>query len=246
MATFKMFDIRKANATLTAAEEALAPALVKAGITQISMDGKSVPAEDAPLASLITALIAVAQPGDGQQNLADLLITNDTLAKELDRFKIENTTALATVQALQRDVRELTTRSETAEKALGQATDRNAQSVVEFKAATDTIGRMTSELRGVNAELSSFCLSIGCLELTGEDGKPLDAKASSEQKRVAAERLPIGDKLKGCAGAVSAAISKVGVASNTIPSASVSQSQTTSTLTGVERAIASHRAGGKF
>ncbi len=217
---FKFFNIGKANAEIDAADSVLNPALAKANILSISVDGKAVPANDAPLAAKISAIFAANPVGEGQQNVSELLVTNADLARQLEKLTSDHAAATATVAGLGREKSALEARAASAEGSVQTMTAEKSQLQVQLKAAQDEFSRVNGQLQQFNTELSRVCLAAGCLELTEADGRLLPKEATAEQKQAAAERIPALDKIKAYAGAVNAALARTGINVNTLPNAS--------------------------
>lgn len=234
MANFKIFNIGKANAEITSADAVIDPALEKAGIKTIPVGDRTVPAAEAPLADKIQAYLSVVSPPDGQQNLADMIVTNDTLAKSCEQMKADLVTARATVEALQRDKASLESQLESNTAALDQATQKVGQRDVELKSAADTISRMTAEAKSVNAELSKLCVAAGCLTLRDANGEEFAPTVSQAEKQAAAEAVPMQDKLRAYSGAVNSAIAKIGVDPKRSPIAGQAQGDLVVQLNNIE------------
>lgn len=217
----RFFGIKEANAAYQSAEAVIDPLLVAAGVTELKIKGEVIPIEKAMVADKISAYAALAKPGAEQQKVADLVVTNDTLAKSARESMDKLTVAESTVQALQRDLAERDQQLATANAAMHSLTDRLAQSGVVEKAATDTIARHSAEIAAFNTELSKRCISHNCLDLRDANDKPLATDATTEQKLAIAEKIPWRDKLKADDGALNVAMSKLGINVATIPGAPI-------------------------
>lgn len=214
---FKIFSIGKANAELTNAEEVLAPAIAKAGISTIVVDGKSIPAADAPLSARIAALLAAAPPVANSQQLSDVIVSNDLIAKELEKTKTDLAIAQTSVATLTREKADLESRLSIANKSVETLTAEKADLGNRKVAAENQFTANGTEIKSFNTELSRVCLAANVLDLKNEDGTPLAADATSDQKLEAANRAPWQDKLKAYRGAVNAAIAKTGASPLEIP-----------------------------
>jgi hypothetical protein len=211
MGNFKFFNIGKANAEIESAEAAIAPAIAKSNITTITVDGKPMAAGDAPLAAKISALLAANPPGAGAQNVSDVLVSNDILAKQLEKVSGENALAQTSVGNLLREKAALETTVEEALASVGTLTAEKADLNNRLTAAMNQFSASAREMTGFNDQLSKLCLDAGCLEL----GLAVDA--SAEQKQAAAAAIPVGDKLKSYQGAVNAALARLGIDAAKVP-----------------------------
>ena len=113
---FKIFDIKRSNALLDAAAAAISPALVKAGISTVTVDGKAVAASEAPLADQIKALIAAAPVQADSQNAAEALVSNELIAKELETAQTSLAVKTTAVETLTKTNVSIQQRAETARK----------------------------------------------------------------------------------------------------------------------------------
>ena len=213
----KFWNIGKANAEIDSAASILAPALAKAGIQTIAVDGKTVAAAEAPLSAQITALIAAQPVVPDSQNAAEALVSNDLISKELDSTKTELALAKTSVDSLTRSNADLQGRLATADASVQSLTVKVGVLTTERDAAVNQFTSNSKELTAQKTALAERCLAAGCLELT-EDGKPLAADASHETKLAAAMKLSHGDLFKAYNGAVNAAVAKTGVTFAAIPS----------------------------
>src|ERR1017187_2354603 len=214
---FKIWSIGKANAEITSAEDILAPALTKAGISSVTVDGKVIPVADASLSAKLMALLAVTPPGTGSQQLSDVLVSNDLIAKELEKTKTDLAIAQTSVATLTREKADLEGRLATASKSVETLTAERADLGNRKTAAENQFTANGNELKAMNEELSVLCLAANVLDLKNETGVELAATATREQKLEAANRVPWKDKLKAYRGAVNAAIAKTGASPLEIP-----------------------------
>lgn len=225
MAKHTIWNIGKANAEISAADSAINPLLEVAKITTLKVDGKDVPASDAPLADKILALAAVSKPGAGTQDVSELIATNDSVARQLTETSDRLSVANASVAKLQLDNSKLSSDLATAQSSVNNLTASNAELQNRHDASIRQVGDLTKQANAVNAEISRLCLDYGCLDLTGEDGKPLAKDASADDKLAAANRIPVADKLKASKGAVNAAVRNLGLPANQLPAGGAPSAQ---------------------
>ena len=102
---YKFYSVGEANSDIRGADEQLNPALVKAGITHLTVNGEKLEldSDKIPLSAKVSALLAVAQPGAGSQQISDVLVSNDLLATELKAEKLARVSAEASVGKLQNE-----------------------------------------------------------------------------------------------------------------------------------------------
>lgn len=199
---------------------ALAPALARAKITTLTVEGRTVPASEAPAALQVAALLAAHPIGEGQQEVNNLHVTNANLAAQNEALTDDNATLQATVGGLQVEKQTLITRATVAEAALETSTAKCAQKDVEIQASQANFNRVDGELKSLNADISRRCLAVGCLmELKGANGAALASTATADEKQAAAERIPPAEKLASFNGAVNAALTRLGVNVATLPGA---------------------------
>jgi chromosome segregation ATPase len=220
MANFKFFNIGKANAEISAAEEALNPAMEKAGIRTVNVDGKDVAQHEAPLGQRISALLAANPPGARLQDASELLASNDVISKRCEKAESDLAIAQTSVATLTRDNATLQDKLTAAHASIQTLTAESADCTNRLQAAVNQFTANAKVIAEYNTELSRICLANGCLELMGADGKPLAADAPLETKLAAADAISIGDKLKAYQGAVNSALTKVGVEASKLPGAS--------------------------
>lgn len=215
----KYWNVVKANAVIEAAEAKLAPALAKANIATIPVDGKPVPAAQAPLDAQIEAVFAANPPGEASHDKSELLVTNATLADELQKREVALATANATVGSLQSEKQTFVSRAEAAEASVLTLTAEKGQLNVQLKAAQSEYDRVSREQAAFNTELSKACIAVGCLQLTDANGAALSLNASEAAKLEAANKIPLSDKLKAYQGAVNQAITATGLNVASLPGA---------------------------
>lgn len=237
MAKISIFNIGKANAAISDAQAALAPALAKAGISTIAVDGKTVPAAEAPLASQITALIGAQPVVADSQSAAEAIASNDLISKELDAAQAQLALKTTAVETLTRSNADLTSRLSTAEATVQDLTVKNGVMKTERDAAVAEYGKVSEQLTAQKTALAQRCLAVGCLDLIGEDGKPLAKDATDTVKLAAAMKLSHGDLFKAHNGALNAAAAKMGIVFAEIP-AGKPQAGSEKKMTATEKCLA--------
>jgi len=217
MAKLSIWNIGRANELIDSAAAVLAPALEKANIKTITVGGKPVAASAAPIADQISALIAVSSTTTGSQNENELMVTNSTLAAQLEKITLELATAQTAVGTLQGQVSTLTNRAEAAESAVQKLTAEKAQQDVQLESAKKEFTRVSSEASALNTELSQACIAIGCLQLVDANGAALSPNASASAKLEAANKISPSEKIKAYQGGFSLALSNIGLSAANIP-----------------------------
>ncbi len=205
------FNLKRNHAELCAADTAIAPLLVAAKITTISVDGKDVAASDAPLSAQIAALGRVMATGDKTEDSAALISANGELAAQVEAADGKRIAAEATVASHAQKIIELSGQLTVANDSITTLTAKNLETSNLLASTTAAGERLTKQLAEQKTELAKDCLAVGCLVLTGADGKPLAVDASEETRLTAALALPHADLSKSYKGALHAAASKVGV-----------------------------------
>jgi hypothetical protein len=193
---FKFFHIGLANQEIESASAVINPALVKANITSLIVDGRSVPAAEASLAARISAALSSNSTSQQSQNESELLATNAELARQIEVLTAEN-------RALK----------------------------VKCDAALNEFSNASKLLADWDRELSNRCVAVNCLNLKDNDGKPLAADATPEQKKMAAAWIPFTEKLTAYAGVVNAELARTGLNVSSLPSAGAGNSDATAVLT---------------
>ena len=219
-------DILAARKTFVAADEIINPALAKAGVLQISVDGQPKPTEDAPLAARLTAFVGLLTAPEGKQREAELLATNAIIAGEADTAKKNLAIATATVSGLQSEKSQLAAKVTSLETAVATMTAEKATMGVQLKAAMDEFARVNGINLGLNSEISRQALKFGCLsDLKDKDGKLIASTASSAEREAAADLISAKDKLTALGGAVTAALQRAGVPAGSSPAQPVAGSE---------------------
>lgn len=196
------WNIGKANAEITAADSAIDPALAAAKISVIKVDGRDIPAHEAPLADKITALLAVAAPQAAAHDMSELVVTNDQLSKQIDRLTDENVKISAGNAALTQENVQLKADLETAKASIASLTASEAELSVRHEAALSQVSKSTEKFNNLNREISAACLKAGCLDVSGEN---------EAEKLAAADAIEPSVKLAAYAGAVNTAVARIGV-----------------------------------
>lgn len=211
MAKLSFWNIRHAQAAITAADEAIEPALSKANITTIKVEGRDVPASEAPLADRIRAVLAVSSPQTSSQDMSELVATNDTLARRIEVLETENAQLKAGNAALTTENVQLKGELATALTSVESLTASNAELNVRHEAALRQVADGVSAANQVNTRVSEMCVAACCIEL------PVPATATREQKIAAAKDVPVLDKLKAYEGAVNSAVARIGANAPAVP-----------------------------
>lgn len=217
MARPTTWNLKKLNAEIAAADAVLDPLLESAKITVIKVEGKDVPASDAPVAAKIQALSALANSSGKTQEMSDLVVANDELTRQIESVSAENTRLHATNAAQTQDIARLTAELATAKASVATLTASTGELSVRHEAALRQVNAETARNNEVNTEISRLCIAANVIDLTTEDGKPLAKDATETDRLAAANRIPVADKLKAYKGAVNAAIAKTGVDTTKLP-----------------------------
>lgn len=204
------WNIGKANAEITAADSAIDPALANAKITTLKVDGRDVPAHEAPLASKISALLSVAAPGVAAQDISELVVTNDQLSKQIEKVSDENTQLAAGNAALTQENVQTKADLVTAKASIESLTASQSELSVRHEAALNQVSASTTKFNALNTKISQACITAGCLEL------PKDAD-TDEKKLEAANAIKPEDKLTAYEGAVNAAVARIGDGNGKVP-----------------------------
>jgi hypothetical protein len=217
MAKISIWNIGKANAEISSAQDTLTPALEKAGIKTLTIDGKSVAAVDAPLALQISALIAAQPPVTDSQNAAEALVSNELISKELETAKTELAIKTTAVESLTRDKAAMDSSLSTATATVQSQSVQIGVLTTERNAAVNQFTSNSKELTAQKTVLARRCIAARCVDLIDENGKALPADAGEETKLAAVMRMPQPDLFKAYCGAVNAAIAKTGANPLEIP-----------------------------
>lgn len=215
MARTKSLNFGKLNAELFDGDEAINPLLAVANITEITVNGKPVPASEAPIGDRIRALAKVNPIGNDAQPVSFALEANDALSKENESLKAESAKDQSTIASLTKENAQLRTDAETAKNALQKVEASNAELKVRLDAAIAEYTKASKALAEFNTELSKFCVDAGCLDLQLPDD------ALKPDKLAAAEKVSIPDKFKAYSGAVHSAVAKTGISVGQLPNQGV-------------------------
>lgn len=241
------------HAELCAADIAITALLAAAEITSIKMNGKDVPASEAPLEDRIKAYGAISKPGAVTADMSELVTTNDNLSAENTRLEAENTRTKAALDGATQKLAQAQTDLQTTKNSLDTQTAQYSELAVRHEAAIRQVGEWTGKYNGLKSEISRRCLAEGCLtDLRNAKGELLPSTASAEEKQAAADLNKPEDNLKSLCdfnkGQVNQAMAKLGVDVSQIPAGGPTQTATAPTkqdfshLKGLERAAAAHKA----
>jgi|ERR1035437_933260 hypothetical protein len=199
------------NRELSASDEAIAPLLEAAKISTVAVDGKDVPAADAPLPARISALGALLASGDKTVPDSQLVKANGDLAAQVSTLEGKLTVSESTASAQVQKLNELTGSLATAQNAVTKLTaDYTAQDLL-LKASVAENTRVTGVLNTQKSALAARCIAAGCIDFAKD--------ATEADKVAAAEKLSFDDLFKSYNGAVNAAIKKTGVSFADVPAA---------------------------
>jgi hypothetical protein len=206
------------RAELDAIDTTLAPHLDKAKVLTASIDGKSVPISDAPIADRIKSLMAVNPVGEDNQKGADLSITNADIAARLEKAESDLSVANATTGGLHSKIRDLEARATTAESTVQKMTAERGQLDLELHSSRSEYARVGKEQAALNGEISRLCLGANCLtDLRDDKNNLLASTATAADRESAANRVAPADKLKAYAGALNSAVARTQVSLAALP-----------------------------
>lgn len=240
MRKFKFLSLSDNQAEIDAAQAALDPMLAKAGIKEINIGGKVFHFDNAEekgkiaLAEQIKALAALS-PATSTQDISLIIQDSENTAKLATEAQEKLETANTNVATLTREKLAAEEKLKTAENTIASMTRDNANLTNQLDAAIKQHGKALSEQNASKTALAAKCLAANCLDLNGDDGKPLPNDATQESKMAAAMKLSYGDLFKAFNGAVNAAVAKVGVTFADIPSGKPSNVNDKKELKGRER-----------
>lgn len=226
MARKKSLNVIGLNAELSASDSAIDPLLEQANITSIKVEGRDVPAGDAPMPDKIRALAAVTNASNVNQDMSELIQSNEVVSRENDRLTVENARLSSANATLTGENSQLKSDKATLVAANSKLTADAGELGVRHEATLSQVTRVTGQMQTLNADISKACLKFNCLDLTDADGKALPKDATEAQKQVAADRLPANEKLSAIGGAVNAALAKTNVSVALLPAAGVTQTGT--------------------
>lgn len=231
-------NFKALNAELHASDASVDPLLVSAKITTIKVDGKDVPAHEAPLPNKIAALGALLATGDKTVDDANLIAANGQLAGQVEKLTNDLTSVQATLAATNQKLTTAEGALAVAQASVTALTAEKANLTNLLEAGNKENARLTGELAETKTALARECLAVGCLSLAGADNKPLAADAPEAEKLSAAVKLPFTGLLTSFKGAVNAALAKTGVAFGTLPGQKPAGSSEKPELKGRARFIA--------
>ena len=211
MAKISIFNIGKANEALDSAHAAANKGLVAAKINTLVVDGKEVPAADAPLNVKIDAVSALVNSGEKTQDVSELIASNGQIAAQVEDLSGKLSVANATAAAHAQKISSLEGELVTSKSSVQSLTAQLATSDTNLVASNDLNTKLTAKANAVNAEISKHCIAINCLTLVDAAGKPLAKDATEDQKLASALNVPISEKVTALKGAVTSAIANVGI-----------------------------------
>lgn len=212
MSKHQFWNIGKANAEISSAHEAADATLESAKITSLKVDGKDMPASDAPLAVKIVACRALIASGEKTQDVSELVATNGQIAAQAEELSGKLALAQATIASQNQKISEQGAQLSSANASVSELTAKTAQLQTSLDASNKEAARLAGHVNGVNEDISRMCLDFGCLDLG------LKADATEAQKIEAANKLKESDKLNTARGAVASAVSRIGLAAPAAPS----------------------------
>ena len=207
-------NFKRMNAELAGSDAAVDPLLVSAKITVLKVDGRDVPAADAPLPIKIAAIGALIATGDRTQDSAELIAANGQMATQVETLQAQLATAQATTGAQVQKITALEGQLATAQAAVQQQTAQAGTNTNLLDASNREVARLTKELNAMKSTLAQRCIAANCLDFAS-----LGANATAEQKMGHAMTLPHEDLFKAYSGAVNAALARTGVSLEVIPAA---------------------------
>lgn len=214
---FKFYNIGLANDEINAADAALASALVSAKITTVKVDGKDVPASEAPLSARINALLSVNPIGAESQSVDELLKSNNILSARAQKSDEDLKLSTDQVSQLTREKIELENKLTIATDSVNSLTAKGNELNTSLEASQTAAKAAIKAGNDTNRLVSKMAIAFACVELKGEDGRALSPNASAEAKQVAAEKIPVAEKLTAISGALNAAAARIGVDFNALP-----------------------------
>lgn len=244
MARKQSWNVGKLNAELTASDAAINPLLESAKITSIKVDGKEVPASEAPLPDRIKAYSDVAKSGATSADAVELAELNGQVTAQLEKASGELALAQASVSTLTQEKSRLTSDLATAQASVTKLTADNAElgsrNTTLAKELESSAGRLNTQ----KLALARKCVACNAVEFKGADGKALTAEASDADLLAASKELTFDSLMASFSGAVNLAMNKTGVSLFAVPGEKPKAGETKSAtegLTGLERALAAHK-----
>lgn len=223
MAKYKHLSLAANQSEIENAQLALDPLMAKAGIKEIKVGSEVLHLDNekekakAPLADQINALASLA-PVTGAQDISLVLANAEESAKIATAAQEKVETMQISLATLTREKLSAEEKLKTSEQTIASLTRDNADLTNRLDSAVKQVGKALSEQNVYKTALASKCLAANCLDLNGEDGKPLDKDADQATKMAAAMKLSHEDLFKAYNGAVNSAVAKTGVSFADIPS----------------------------
>lgn len=239
-------NVTKLEAAITAMEAAIQPDLEKAGITTALRDGKVIPIAEASITEKYVALRAAQPAGADLEGRAQLLASNKVVSDRCEKAESDLAIANTNVGVLTRENAQLKSELETERASVKTLTAEKSNEINLRDSAVKENARLSKELQGQKMALAKDCLVWGCVDFKGADGKALAKDASDADLAKAAEGMTFAELHTAHKGAVTSAAAKIGINITAVPG----QSETANTpppkpgsnLTGLERALAVHKA----
>lgn len=238
MAKHQFWNIGKANAEITSGHETLDAALSAAKISTLKVDGKDVPAGDAPLAVKAAAIAGLVSSGEKSQDVSELIASNGIVAAQVEELTNKLTVANATTAAQAQQIADLQSKLATANASVEKLTAAGNTTQNLLEASNKQVISATNESNALKRTLAQHCLDVNCLSLTDEKGQPLAADAAADVKLNAALRISADDMFKSFKGAVNSAMAKTGVSLFALPLAPATSAEPKKELTGRARFVA--------
>ena len=220
MAKISIFNVGKANAIIDSANAAADAGLTSAKITTLKVDGKDVPAVEAPLDAKISAVSALVTSGDKTQDVSELIASNGQIAAQVEDLTAKNVTLTATSSAQVQKITALETELALSKTSVATLTAEVSGSKNLLAASGNENVRVTGLLNAANAEISKQCIAVNCLTLTDGDGKPLVKDATDAAKLEAANKIPVAEKITALMGAIHSSAANIGVDLKKVPAVS--------------------------
>jgi hypothetical protein len=225
MAKHTFWNIGKANSEISTGHEEADKILTAAKISTLNVDGKDVPATDAPLAVKISAVSALLNSGDKTQDVSELIASNGVIAAQVEELTGKLTVANASVQSLSREKTDLEGRLSTATASVDRLTTEAGTNKNLLESSNKEVSRVSKEVTSQKTALARLCIRTGCLDLKADDGAAFPADASEDVKVAAVMKITDGREVftfenlvTAYSGALNAAAARVGVKLETVPS----------------------------
>ena len=239
-------NFKKNNAELVSADAAIAPILVSAKILTIPVEGKDVPASDAPLDARITAIGKLISTGDKTEDSAALISANGQLASQAEAAEAKLVAEKASVAAQASRIIELSGQLNIANDSVTTLTAKNLETSNLLRTTTDAGTRLTSEVASQKLAIARACLKCAAVVFNGTDGKALAADCSDADLAVSSKDMTFDSMVASYSGALHAAAGKLGITLASVPSTgtqTVNAPKKTATELCREDVIAQKKAG---